>query len=270
MSSHRVELLPIRGLSRNLTLFTHDPATDLVSQILHEKRAWEPFETRLWLACHDRAHTVVDVGANLGYFSLLSDQCLNGSGAIYAFEPAQDNVALLNANIDANDAGARTHVIAAALGERDEQAVLFRNDANRGDHQIYAGDGERASEAVTVLNGADFFTGRADRIDLLKVDTQGSEYAVLSGLMPLLRQSPALRLLLELTPYSLRLAGAKGRDLIDLVASLKLPLFIVDHIEHRLVPSDAQALAIWCDNVEATPGDRGFMNIFAGEAPVLT
>lgn len=268
--SHRVELAPIAGLERNLLLRTHDPAVDLVSRTLHETGAWEPFETRLWLASHGLDSVVVDVGANLGYFSLLSDQCLRGRGEVFAFEPAADNFALLRENLALNQCGAHTHAVPAALGEGNGQIELYRNDDNRGDHQIYAGDGERSSESIRVLNGAEYLGALVDRIDLLKVDTQGSEYAVLQGLLPLLQQSRAtLRLLLELTPYSLEIAGARGRDLIALVASLDLPLFIVDHIEHRLVPSDAQALATWCDNVAATPGDRGFMNIFAGSAPPL-
>ena len=39
---------------------------------------------------------------------------------------------------------------------------------------------------------------------------------------------------------------------------------VVDHVEHRLAPCSAQELALWCDNVAATAGDKGFMNILVG------
>ena len=139
---------------------------------------------------------------------------------------------------------------------------------NFGDHQIYPSDEQRQSMAIRCLRGDAYFADKADSIDLVKVDTQGSEYAVVSGLISfLLSQGGSPRLLVELTPYSLRAAGASGRALVHLLSELALPFWIVDHIEHRLVPSDEESLARWCDNVDAFPDDEGFMNIFVGQPP---
>lgn len=270
MTGRAVTLRPIDGLQRPLCLHTHDPDADLVSRRLHEDGQWEPFETRLWLAAQRRGDVVVDVGANLGYFSLLSALAWRAPGPVFAFEPAADNFDLLCSNLAANDCAGQVEPVQAALGSRGGDVLLMRSDTNRGDHQVYAGDGQRAAEPVRLLRGDAFLAPRVDRIDLLKIDTQGSELDVLLGLWPLLERSRAcLRILVELTPYSLLLAGSSGRALIERLAALDLPLAIVDHLEHRLVPSDAGALARWCDNVSATPGDRGFMNIFVGEAPAL-
>lgn len=264
----QVTLDDITGLPRALTLQTHDPDGDLVSQKLHSERCWEPFETRLWLASQNVGDVVLDVGANLGYFSMLSALHRQKAARIFAVEPAADNVALIGKNLTLNGCQDAITVLPVALGECDAQSILHRCDDNRGDHQIYAGDGDRAGESIELRRGAAFLAAYVDRIDLLKVDTQGSEYAVIKGLLPLLQSSAAhLRILLELTPYSLRLAGSSGRDLVGLLDSLGLPLWIVDHVEHRLVPSDAKALSLWSDNVDACPGDRGFMNIYAGTAP---
>jgi len=101
----------------------------------------------------------------------------------------------------------------------------------------------------------------------VKVDTQGSEYGVIAGLMPLFQSLPRVPdLIIELTPLSLRQCGSSGRQLIELLAELGQPFHIVDHIEHRLVSSSADELALWCDNVDAVPGDAGFMNILVGKA----
>ena len=87
----------------------------------------------------------------------------------------------------------------------------------------------------------------------------------MSGLMPLLQSLPEMpRMIIELTPLSLRQAGSSGRALIELLATLGQPMWIVDHIEHRLAASNAVELAQWCDNVDAVAGDMGFMNILVG------
>jgi len=263
-----VTLEPVPGLARPLALYTHDPGVDLVSARLWKDRAWEPFETRLWLRAQRHGDTVVDVGANLGYFSLLSAVAERAAGCIVAVEPAADNCALLEANLRLNDCRDAVIVVQAALGAASGSGTLLRSEANRGDHQVYPGDGERRAEPIRVLAGAEALAAHVERIDLLKIDTQGSEADVVAGLWPLLLASrKALRLLIELTPFSLALAGSSGRVLIERLADLDLPFAIVDHLSHRLVASDAEALARWCDNVAATPGDRGFMNIFVGHPP---
>jgi len=248
----------------------HPPGADLVSDRLRAERTWEPFESRVWLAAQRPGDVVLDVGANLGYFSLLSACYEQEPEQVFAFEPAADNFELLLRNLQHNDCVGRVHAVRAALGDSHGELNLYRNEENRGDHQIYPGDGQRLTESVPILRGADYLRTHIERVDLLKVDTQGSELAVLAGLWPLLTDSrDTLRILLELTPYSLGLAGASGRELVEGLAELDLPMAIVDHLDHRLVASDGEALATWCDNVAAVPDDRGFMNIFVGEPPDL-
>lgn len=264
-----VTLDAIEGLGTRLQLRTHDPLQDLVSRLLHERRCWEPFETALWLASQQSGCVAVDVGANLGYFSLLCALHPATPERIIAFEPANDNYRLLCANLDAHGASGRVEAIAVALGETPESGVLYRSDDNLGDHQIYAGDGERSTELIQIRNGhACLAALGVTTIDLLKVDTQGSEYAVIAGLMPILLKSrPSIRILIELTPWSLRCAGSSGAALLELLAQLDLPVSIVDHIEHDLIRSSFIALSEWSDNVDASLDDRGFMNILVGHPP---
>ena len=262
-------LATVAGLRADVSLFTHDPNRDLVSRRMATERCWEPFETSLWLAAQHSGDIVVDVGANLGYFSLLSALAEAVPAQVHAFEPAADNYALLEANLALNGCADLVRSYRAALSNVNDTGRLRRSDTNLGDHQIYSGDGERVEESISLLCGADALAEHCDHIDLLKIDTQGSELAVIEGLWSLLTQSPKLRILIELTPFSLALAGASGRQLVERLALLDLPFHIVDHLEARLVSSDAEALAQWCDNVEDTPRDRGFMNIFVGSAPPL-
>jgi len=241
-----------------------------VSRRIADERRWEPFESRLWLASQRAGDSVVDVGANLGYFSLLSALAEVPAGPIHAFEPARDNRALLRDNLLLNGCEDAIELCPGALAAADGAGELRRSGSNRGDHQIYAGDGDRAVEPVRLLRGDSYLATRVERIDLVKIDTQGSELAVVDGLWSLLYGSRrGLRMLIELTPFSLRLAGASGRALVERLAELDLPMSIVDHVAHRVVASNAAALARWSDNVEATAGDRGFMNIFVGTPPAL-
>ena len=99
----------------------------------------------------------------------------------------------------------------------------------------------------------------------MKIDTQGSEFQVIEGLMPLLiglEKKP--RIIVELTPHSLRQAGASGRALMELLATLGQPFWMIDHIEHSLIPSSSEELAVWSDNWDKVEEARGFVNILVG------
>ena len=261
------EPVPLRipGLSRRLSLQLHDQHDLFVSRRIREEGLWEPFETSLVLASLSPGAVFVDVGANLGYFTVLAAHQVGETGRVFAFEPDPENFSLLQGNLTLNGLEQRGEAVRAALSDEDGEGVLYLSEDNLGDHQIYSAGEVRDSIRIPLLRGGDYLRDRVERLDLLKVDTQGSEYRVMSGVMPLLRGLPMVpRILIELTPLSLQEAGSSGRALIELLATLSQPFWIVDHIEHRLVASSEAELAQWCDNVDAVAGDRGFMNILVG------
>ena len=257
--------LCIPGLDRSLMLQLHDERDRFVSRQLRDQGIWEPFETTLVMASLAPGSVFVDVGANIGYFSVVAADIVGEGGQVLAFEPDPDNFALLQANLALNGLERQTEAVQAALSDADGRGQLFLSEDNLGDHQIYRAEENRASIEVLLLNGSRYLEGRVERIDLIKIDTQGSESLVVAGLMPLLVRLPASpRILVELTPLSLRRAGSSGRELIELLATLEQPFWIVDHVEHQLVASSAAELAGWCDDVDAVAGDAGFMNILVG------
>ncbi len=72
------------------------------------------------------------------------------------------------------------------------------------------------------------------------------------------------RSIVEVTQHSLRQAGASGRALMELLATLGQPFWMIDHIEHSLIPSSSEALAVWSDNWDKVEEARGFVNILIG------
>jgi FkbM family methyltransferase len=257
--------LRIPGLENTLRMRVHGHEDRHVSRCIREHGIWEPYETALVLASLAPGNVFLDVGANIGYYPIVAAQLVGDEGAVLAFEPDAANFRLLQENLQLNNCEHIVSAFEAGLAETDGSGQLYLSEDNAGDHQIFAAGAGRRSHAIHLHNGSEFLRTRLQRLDLLKVDVQGAEYAVMAGLLPLLRTLQRVpRIILELTPLSLRQAGASGRQLIELLATLAQPLWIVDHIEHRLVACPAADLAQWCDDVEAVAGDAGFMNILVG------
>ena len=245
----------------------HDETDLHVSRQLRERGIWEPFETELLRRSLAPGSRFLDVGANLGYFTVLAAAWVGEAGHVYAFEPEPRNFALLESNVALNGLSPQTTLSRTALSENAGSGRLALHPDNLGDHQLVAHADAGNTIPVELVAGVDWFAGKEHRLDVVKIDVQGAEHAVIKGLLPLLAASGAgLHMLVELTPHSLRAAGTSGAELIASLETLQLPFHIVDHMEHRLVPSTARELATWCSNLDAYPEDEGFMNIFLGEA----
>ena len=258
--------LQIPDLPQALHLYVHGEQDQFVSRRIREEGVWEPYETSLLLALLSPGDVFIDVGANIGYFSVLAASVVGDQGAVFAFEPDPDNFQLLQANAVLNAQQNCITIVPAALSDVTGEGRLFLAADNLGDHQVYAGEEARPSIAIALLQGSEYLEARLQRLDLIKVDTQGSEFHVIAGLMPLLlRLQRKPRIIIELTPHALRQAGASGRALIESLAKLGQPMWIIDHMEHRLHASSAEELAVWCDNWDQVPEARGFMNILVGQ-----
>ncbi|MEM1113640.1 MAG: FkbM family methyltransferase [Pseudomonadota bacterium] len=259
--------LRVPGVGEPLRMRLHGAHDRFVSERLREEGIWEPYETSLLRRLLRPGGIFLDVGANIGYFTLLAAHWVGPAGGVFAVEPDPANFALLRDNLTLNSLLERVVLLNAGMAERDGETRLYLSEDNLGDHQLHPDEPGRRSIAVPLVNATAWLEGRCAQLDVIKVDTQGAEHAVLSGLLPfLLKQQSPFHLLIELTPFSLRAAGTHGRALIELLEGLALPFWIVDHIEHRLVATEAEDLARWCDNVDDCEGDRGFMNILVGPA----
>lgn len=181
-----------------------DPDDQAITPWLR-KGVWEPLETMLFEGEIESGDVVVDVGANVGYYTLIAAKRVGSSGKVYAFEPDPDAFALLRANIELN---ALTNVVAInkALAAEPGRLELFRSNTNRGDHRLYdPGDGRTAvSVEVTTLDAA---LADVRGIDLIKVDTQGAECSILAGGTSLLDRERDAGIIMEYTPKYIRAFG---------------------------------------------------------------
>jgi FkbM family methyltransferase len=263
-----LESFPLRvpGTGGRLRLCVHEARDIHISRQIREHGIWEAYETSLLWRFLRPGDCFLDAGANIGYYTVIAAERVGPSGRVLAFEPEPQNFSLLQKNLRLNGVQQRVHARRAALSDRDQDLELHLHADNLGDHQVFPDESGRRVIPVSGLRGASCLADKVSTVNLVKIDTQGAEYHVTRGLMPLLKASGSrLRMIVELTPFSLQSAGCSGSELVQLLQQLDLPFAIIDHIEHRLVPCAAGELVDWCEAVDACDGDRGFMNIFLGE-----
>jgi FkbM family methyltransferase len=156
--------------------------------------------------------TVLDIGAHLGYFTLLCAR-LGGAGSrVWAFEPSPALNPILRRNIIENGAAAEVRIVPAAVGDRVGTATLF---AGAGDSMLSslhpaAASGSKPARAdpvpCTTLDACAGSEGWP-RIDLVKIDVEGHEVAVLTGMRALTRRNPGIAVIVELNERTLAATG---------------------------------------------------------------
>jgi len=186
-----------------------------------ERGAWEDHETRLFRSHLVPGCRVVDLGANVGWFSV---QAILAGAEVDAFEPVPAIAALAERNIrramEVGPGKGRLHPYAA--GDRAGTAQIALARENHGDNRVLDG-GEALPGDLAGSETVEIEIRRVDDlvqgpVRVLKIDTQGSEWKALQGARELLAASPELALLVEFWPYALR--GAEPRELLELLFGL--------------------------------------------------
>jgi FkbM family methyltransferase len=138
--------------------------------------------------------TFVDAGAGIGFFSLLAARLVGEGGAVVAFEPSPVHAASVRANVALNGF-ANVEVVETAVSDRPR--VAFLEDPSAATATL--GDvASRRSIAVDAVSLDDFLAAREGLVpDLVKVDVEGHEAAVLRGMSETLSRTRP-RVVLEL------------------------------------------------------------------------
>jgi FkbM family methyltransferase len=193
----------------------------------YEKHELDLFER---LAVSSR--TVLDVGANIGLYACLAARHAPDGAQIIAFEPVPENLRYLARNLRENGLTGRVQVQPLAVGDRVGEITLFtvEGDVSIGTHSVSAHNASGSSTTLRVpVTTLDAVVARlcAGPVDLLKVDVEGFEGAVLDGARDLLaRHHPTL--LVEFIPEHLRNCGHDPADLAKLLFASYDAVFAID------------------------------------------
>ena len=162
-------------------VFEYSPeiAFDVLPRDLVLKGVFEPRATAKIHELMRRDCVFVDVGANIGYFSILAAKWIGPGGSVIAFEPVDAIHRLLCKNISLNQIDNVTALKLACFSYTGQMAMTQTGDSAK---SHLATKGEASTQTVSVTTLDDFFAQRrVNRIDCLKIDAEGSDFEVIKG-----------------------------------------------------------------------------------------
>ena len=209
----------------------------------------------------------LDIGANLGFFSLKISKRLGPKGRVFAFEPHPWLYDLLCRNVYVNGLRQTVTCFRMALSDQNTIATLQYPSGHLGGGHIGSAELSSDTSIDAELRRLDDVLGADFCCDVVKIDVEGHEINVLAGMRNIVINSPQIKILFEkLVPH----AGTEPA-LASYFAELGLSLYGV-RPDASLVTLDAGALAEWGGYVvaarpEAIEGglSRARFSIYGGQ-----
>jgi FkbM family methyltransferase len=192
---------------------------------------YEPQETQLASRILRPNDVFVDVGANWGYFSLAAAHWVGPRGRVIAFEPEPRLYRMLVSNIAANgltSVEAHRTAIAASVGRL--SFVGFRaDDGNWGRSHAAGPDAIADFECATLGLDDALDAGAISTVQLVKIDVEGGEAAVLAGMRVGLASGRYRYVLLECHPALLAERGESERDCVEALLAAGYRAWTISH-----------------------------------------
>jgi FkbM family methyltransferase len=174
----------------------------------------------------------VDVGANVGYFTLIMADLVGSEGVVLAIEPNTSMTQWLELNVEVNGLVDRVRIERYAAAEIDGNKVSLSVDKMIPGRGTICSSPDSQEHLQVTTATLDTLTAEWPRVDLVKIDAEGAEPEIWQGMQGLLMKNPDVRVFLEFTP-------SRYRDINGFLRKITMSGFSL-----RLVDSDGSFVPI--------------------------
>jgi len=183
---------------------------------------------------------VLDVGANIGYYTLLFAKIVGNAGKVFGFEPEPLNFNILKKNISINN----YHNVVlekTACSNKKGKTNLFLSYEGAQTHRIFRS--KRVSKnfiSVDVISLDDYFKNQTimKKISFVKIDVEGAEYDVLMGMKSIIEENKKLHILLEFYPSNIKESGSDPKALLNFLRDSGFEISYIDRIKNEVKKID--------------------------------
>jgi FkbM family methyltransferase len=187
-----------------------DSTDEAMCPRLSQQKVWEPDTTKLVEKLLKKDDVVLDIGANIGYYTLIFARLAK---EVFAVEPDPYTFKLLKKNVASNNYK-NVELFQAAVTNYTGNCKLYLSNKNRSNNRIY--DANENSRVLTVptIKLDDYFKGK---IDFIKIDVEGAEGMVMSGALNILQNNPDLKIFSEFYPKALAMNAVNAEGYLKIL-----------------------------------------------------
>jgi FkbM family methyltransferase len=221
---------------------------------LQTGKLFEPDVANLFLNVLRQGDVVIDVGANIGFLTVLASVLVGPTGHVVAFEPGADNLERLRANLGHNDCKNVTVIEKAVTNQVGEVVFYINSDDSGGnalwDPRRYPGTPKTLATAMRLVVPATTLDAEWERLRLpapkvIKIDTEGAEQRVLEGARDLIARHQPRFITAELHQFGLAMMDCTEVSLRGFIEGLGYSTFGMSYAGTlpRLIPTATRIIS---------------------------
>jgi len=171
-------------------------------------KIYEPNQTEIVKKYVREGDIVIDIGAHVGYYTLLMAQLVGENGKVYSFEPDPVNFQLLKKSVEINGFE-NVVLIQKAVSNITDKVKLFLGDDDSAINRIYDAKLGDAKESIDVdsVTIDEYFKENDELINFIKLDSEGSEVKIINGMKQFLSRNKELVMMTEFFPFLIKKSG---------------------------------------------------------------
>jgi FkbM family methyltransferase len=204
------------------------------------KRSFERVATELFIQDIRQGTVVVDVGAYVGYYTILAARKVGPSGRVYSFECFPENYRFLLHNIRANGVSDRVITVPQAASNETGRLPFFVRGGDLTAGSLWRHEGAKRVFNVETTTVDEVLEGQ--QVGVAKIDVEGGELRVLEGMENTIARSNGTTMVIECYPHLLAAAGASARDLVDRLRDMAFDVQVIEEARRSVVELDDKLL----------------------------
>lgn len=197
------------------------------------KRNQDKHEIELLRKYIKKGNIVLDIGANIGFYTKILSELVGETGRVYAFEPDKKNYSYLQQNT--------THLknvelINKAVSNKTGKITLYQSDLLNVDHKTYETKDYTSKTEIESVAMDDVIPNH--KVDFIKIDIQGFEYFAFQGMKEIFKQNEDLKIIAELYPYGLNNSGIKVEEFVSFLRNSNFYIYKMSENELSLLNNE--------------------------------
>jgi len=213
---------PIKFLSKSF-IFIFNPFVIegsklyLPSDEIQFLSGYDPIKKDIFKHTIKKNDVVVDLGAHIGYYTMLAARLVGKNGKVYAFEPYKNNFDLLKKNKETNKYDNIILENKAVIDETKTGEIYTWHESRY--HSLYAKK-DKFYQKIQVVSLDDYFKNYSGKIDVIKINIMGSECLAIKGMIEVLKKNKDVKIFMYFTPGRIKKLGGNPIDCLNILEEL--------------------------------------------------
>ena len=203
-------------------------------------RDYAPFHKQFVKKIIQKDDVVIDIGAHIGYYTLLFSELVGEKGEVFSFEPVIESFELLEKNIKENNFTNVTAIQKAVSNETKLTKLFLTPNATT--HKISNNDPSSEYIDVHSITLDEYFKEFDRNINFIKCVSQGADFAVIQGMQKLLKKMDNLKIMIAFSPPRLTEFGSDPSEFLKTLVDSNFFIYEVNWNKEIFLTTSEQLL----------------------------